>query len=171
NANVTMQTILTLIFSLQLFVFNISTADYIIEGEHLILSFKTPDGKYVSLCAEENNAYLIFRYGTKHNIDFEFPTKDSISWQQFNFSYYLRGGGDKNEGLDLNYVYFKLDSLHYVLYNNFSATANSQSTGIKIINLQTGGITDMPAKPKSIKGNLLQLRDNTLIHQAETIFD
>lgn len=166
-----MQIILTLIFSLQLFVFNISTADYITNAEHLILFFKTNDGKYVSLCTEKNNAYLIFRYGTKHNIDLEFPAKEPMSWQQFNYSYYLRGGGVTNEGLDLNYVYFELDSVQYVLYNNFSATANSQSTGIKIINLQTGGITDMPAKPKSIKGNLFQLRDNALIPHGETIFD
>lgn len=50
-----MQIILTLFFTIQLFGFNISNADYIKEGEHLILTFKTTDGKYVSLCSEENN--------------------------------------------------------------------------------------------------------------------
>ncbi|MBK6732184.1 MAG: hypothetical protein IPG60_14945 [Bacteroidetes bacterium] len=166
-----MQLILTLFFSLHLFGFNISNAEYIKEGEHLILSFKTTEGKVVSLSTEENNTYIIFRYGTKHNINLEFPANDSMSWKQISYSYYLRGGGVANEGLDLNYVYFESDSLQYVLYDNFYAHSNSQSTGIKIINLRTSAITDMPAKQKSKKGNLLQLRDNAFIHQGETIFD
>jgi len=71
--------------------------------EQILISFKTREGKTVSLSSEMENRYIVFRIGTDIKTEMEFPRKTKESWQKFKYSSYLRGGGAENEGLDLNY--------------------------------------------------------------------
>ena len=108
-----------------------------ITNEVVAYSFKTSKGMTCSLTKDKDNKYLVYRYGTKDNIELEFPEKNSDSWKQFTYSFYLRGGSTQNEGMDLNYVAFIHKNYKYVIYETYSAVDNKQSIGIKLINLTT----------------------------------
>ena len=86
---------------------------YLLKTEELILSFEIKNGKRVVLAKDKTNSYIVYRYGTKSKIEFEFPTKSKESWLKFKYSFYLRGGGTSNEGMDLNYIYFTNENFKY----------------------------------------------------------
>ena len=77
--------------------------EYLQTNEKSVFEFETVKGKRLVIALDTNEKYLVYRYGTEKNIELEFPKKLSTSWNEFQFSWYLRGGGVQNEGLDLNY--------------------------------------------------------------------
>ncbi|MFT3702630.1 MAG: hypothetical protein QM802_09680 [Agriterribacter sp.] len=89
--------------------------NFTLPNEEVIFSFNTQSGKKVTLNRDKANGYIIYRFGTKDNIEFEFPAKSKDSWTKFTYSFYLRGGGPQNEGLDLNYIYFTNKEFKYVM--------------------------------------------------------
>lgn len=145
---------------------------YILPNEKLIFSFETPEGKLMTLTRDRDDLYIVYRFGTAKNVELEYPAKKDISsWQLFKYSYYLRGGGPDNEGLDLNYVQFTNKGYKYVIYNNSAAADNSDDIGIKIINLKTKKTIDIKARKGSENGTLIDCRDFSLIGTSEEQFD
>ena len=108
--------------------------EYILPNETLIYSFETQNGKKLVLAKEKNDKYIVYRFGTKDKIEFEFPEKTKESWEKFKYSFYLRGGEIQNEGMDLNYVKFINRDYQYVIYDTYYAAENKTSIGIKITN-------------------------------------
>lgn len=101
--------------------------------EELIYSIRLKNSmKRLSICKSENNDYLIYRFGTKEKVEFEFPDNKKSSWDKFTYMSYLRGGGALNCGLDLNYLKFENKNNIYIIYDEFSAEANSTDVGIII---------------------------------------
>src|SRR5690349_9396285 len=91
---------------LLLYISNSFSQTYIKPNEEVIFTFKTKGKKQVYLLKDKSNKYICYRYGSKNKMDLEFPELNKKSWDQFTYSYYLRGGGISNEGMDLNYIYF-----------------------------------------------------------------
>jgi hypothetical protein len=108
--------------------------------------------------------------GTKKKIELEYPAKDKSSWGKFEYSYWLRGGGAQNEGIDLNYVAFKTDSTKYVIYDNYYSVVGKYAIGLKCINIITKEETNIPGKSKTQQGTLIGLRDNDLIKKGEELY-
>src|SRR5882724_5416344 len=93
-----------LFLSLILFATNISRGQsFILPNEDLIYSFATSNGKQLVLVKDKSDKYIIYRFGSKTKIEFEFPEKNKSSFSKFKYSFYLRGGGSDNAGMDLNY--------------------------------------------------------------------
>ncbi|RQO71718.1 hypothetical protein DBR43_10740 [Pedobacter sp. KBW06] len=134
---------------------------YILSNEEVILSFTTKNNKRVVLAKDKANAYMIYRFGTAQKIEFEFPEKTKESWSKFTYSFYFRGGGAKNEGMDLNYIHFNNKGYKYTVYDK------TPETGITITNLKTNKETEIEGKPKTRKGNLLDFRNNGLLKITE----
>ena len=122
------------------------------SNEKVIFSFDTQNGKKITLNKDSTNNYLIYRFGTKDKIEFEFPNKSKSSWTSFKYSFYLRGGGIQNEGMDLNFIYFTNKDFKYVIYDTYVAIGKKQNVGLKIINLKT-------SKTTNIKGNIKPERE------------
>lgn len=120
---------------------------------------------------DRENKYIIYRFGSKKKIEFEFPGTTDSSWKKFKYSFYLRGGWTKNEGLDLNYVYFIQANLKYVIYELYYAGEKAPRIGIKIIDAKTNKSTIIKGNPKTRKGNLLDFRDNNLLDFDKELFD
>ena len=133
---------------------------YLLPNEKLIYSFETQNGKKCVLAKDKNDKYIIYRFGTKNKIEFEFPEKNKASWDKFKYTFYLRGGGIQNEGMDLNYIKFINDKYKYVIYDTYYAVENESEIGIKIINLKDNTTTDIKGKESSRKGNLVDFRFN-----------
>ena len=98
------------------------------QGETTIIAFQLAgSGKYISVCQSqtEGSSYIIYRSGRPSHIELEYPKDKVTSWQSFEYSYYLRGGGTANEGLDLNYLSFSNGDWKYIIYQEYSAETNS----------------------------------------------
>jgi hypothetical protein len=127
--------------------------------------------KTVTLNRDKNNRYIIYRYGTLNEIEFEYPDTTKSSWKKFTYSYYLRGGGVQNEGMDLDYVYFTNKNYKYIIYNTYYAVGEVSQVGIKIIDQNTGKQTNIKGDIKTRKGNLSDFRDSNLLKIGEEIFE
>jgi hypothetical protein len=136
---------------------------YLLPNEELIYSFETQNGKKLLLAKDKNDNYIVYRYGTKTKIEFEFPENLKESWSKFKYSFYLRGGGKMNEGMDLNYIAFINKNYKYVIYDTYFSVENETNIGIKIIDLKTEKIIEIKGNLKTRKGNLVHFRDNKLI--------
>jgi hypothetical protein len=139
----------------------------LLPNEDLIFSFDTQNGKTIMVAKDKSLQYIVYRFGTNRKIEFEFPKKTHDSWKKFTFSYFLRGGGIQNEGLDLNYLTFINKSYKYVLYETYSAVNNKTSIGITITNLKDGKITIIEGLKNTQKGTLIELRYSNLITTEE----
>ncbi|NRS90369.1 hypothetical protein HNQ02_003309 [Flavobacterium sp. 7E] len=129
-------------------------------NEAIIYSFETQNGKKLVLAKDKNNKYIIYRFGTKSKIEFEFPEKTKKSWNKFSYAFYLRGGGIQNEGMDLNYIRFTNGNYNYVTYDTYYAVENKKSIGIKITNLKDNTITAIKGEENTQKGSLVDFRYN-----------
>jgi len=129
------------------------------------------------LAKDTANRYLVYRFGTKDKIDFTFPDKignpdeAKQSRNKFKYSFYIRGGEKQNEGLDLNYVYFSNGKFKYVIYQTYSANESESRCGIKIIDLATKKTIDIKGKIESIRRDLKDLRDSSLLEIGDELFD
>lgn len=134
-------------------------------NEEIIIGFSIVDSnKVVALCvSKEEPSYIVYRFGTSENVEFEFPEDLVDSWDKFTYSYYLRGGSRENEGLDLNYVTFEYDGAEYVIFQEYSSENASTDVGIRITDLTTFEETILKASKDSIRGDLIELRDNDKI--------
>ena len=74
------------------------------------------------LAKDKDNRYLIYRFGTKDKIEFEFPDKNESSWTKFKYSYYSRGGGKRNAAQDLIHISFINNGYKYFLYDTYMYT-------------------------------------------------
>lgn len=144
---------------------------FTLPNEEVIFSFDTQNGKKVTLNKDKSNSYLIYRFGTKDKIEFEFPDKSKSSWTNFKYSFYLRGGEAQNEGMDLNYIYFTSKDFKYIIYETYLAVGEKQNVGIKIINLKTSKTTNIKGNVKTRKGTLVDFRDNNLLEIGDELFD
>lgn len=126
---------------------------FTLPNETVIFSFDTYNGKRVTLNKDSANKYIIYRFGTRDKVEFEFPGKSISSWKSFTYSFYLRGGGTQNEGMDLNYIAFTNKDFKYVIYDTYFAVGNKQEIGIKVINLKTEKTTNIKGDRKTRKGN------------------
>ncbi|WP_298117315.1 hypothetical protein [Flavobacterium sp.] len=140
-----------------------SSQNYVLQNEILVFGFETQNGKKMVLAKDKNDAYIIYRFGTKNKIELEFPSKNEDSWKKFEYSFYLRGGGIENEGMDLNYVKFSNGEYKYLIYDTYYSINNEKLLGIKITNLKSGEITDIVGKKGTRKGTLIDFRFNKLL--------
>lgn len=144
---------------------------FILKNEEVIFSFNTQNGKKLTLNKDKENNYIIYRFGTQGKIEFEFHNKSKSSWTDFKYSFYLRGGGTQNGGMDLNYIYFTNKGFKYVIYDTYFAIGNKQEIGVKIINLKTNKTITLKGDRKTRKGTLVDFRGNNLLEIGDELFD
>ena len=136
---------------------------YVRPNEEVILSFQTDNGRQAFVVKDKENKYISYRYGTKDSIELEYPGTEQDSWKRFGYSYYLRGGGKANDGMDLNYLHFSNRGYRYMIYQTYYAADQRSEVGIRITNAKTGRVTNIKGKRKTRKGTLIDFRDNGLL--------
>ena len=135
------------------------------DNEEVLFSFEPANSpKTLSVCISKTQPdYIVYRFGTKDKVELEFPENKADSWNKFAYSYYLRGGGAANEGMDLNYLSFENGGYEYQIYQEYVAEDNTTNVGIKIIDKATNKETDIKGLSNSIEGSLINLRENKKI--------
>ncbi|WP_313563662.1 XAC2610-related protein [Ruminiclostridium cellobioparum] len=141
------------------------TDDLCTDNENVLFSFKIADSaKTLSVCQSKTKpAFIVYRFGSKDKIELEFPENKADSWSKFTYSYYLRGGGADNEGMDLNYLSFESGGYKYKIYQEFTVEDNMTNVGIKITDKATNKETDIKGLSNSIEGSLINLREDKRI--------
>jgi hypothetical protein len=143
------------------------------KGETTVFAFKIAKSpKWASLCKNEagGNDYLVYRFGTPSNVELTFPHNRNKSWKQFEYTYYFRGGGAKNYGLDLNYLSFMNGEWKYTLYQEYEAETDKTSVGVRLEDMKTHKEIDLPGDVSKVQGTLIELRTNTMVRHAEMRF-
>lgn len=137
--------------------------------ETAVIAFKTSDGKYVTLAMAKDKSYIVYRYGTKEKVEYEWPKeKDSTSLSKFKYAFFLRGGGPENEGMDLNHLYFEDDFNKFVLFDIFYASTDSHRIGVTITSKSNpDDIKDIKGVVKTEVGSLTDFRTNKIISVTE----
>ena len=147
-----------------------SAQDYQLSNENIQFEFKTTKGKRLVVAIDQEANYLVYRFGSDENIELEYPKNLEDSWNKFEFSWYLRGGGFENEGMDLNYLTFKIGEYLYVVFSEYYSSEEKTSYGIKVMNLKSNNQVVIPADLSTVKGNLTDLRDVQKLKKIEELF-
>jgi hypothetical protein len=131
------------------------------DNENLLISFMTKkSGKSVSVCSSKDNQYIVYRFGTKDNIELEYPTDKDGSWDKFVYSYYHRGGGAGNCGYDMDSLAFKQGKYKYELYQEYDAVSDEKTVGVKVIDTRSGKETDIIGDADTLTENWSVLKGN-----------
>lgn len=143
---------------------------YLLPNEQTLFAFETFEGKKMVLAKDTADGYIVYRFGSYHKIELEYPEKNKDSWNKFTYSYYFRGGGIDNSGLDLNYVYFDNKGVRYVIYDNYVAENNESTVGVRVIEPDHTE-TDIQGIYRKRRGTLINFRYNTLLQTGNEMFD
>ncbi len=143
-------------------------SQFLSPTEALVYSFSTKSGKTMVLAKDKKDAYIVYRFGTKDKVELEVWDKTK---KQFKYSFYLRGGGKANEGMDLNYVYFTNNEFKYVIFDTYYAIKNQHNIGLRIIDLKTNKASIIKGMEKTRKGSLIDFRDNGLLDVGDELFE
>lgn len=134
--------------------------DFSAEGEKVLFGFQVADSKkIISICTAEDESYIVYRFGTRDNIELEFPEDRENSFSYFNYSYYLRGGGLENAGLDFDHFNFSNGDYQYQVYSEYEAETGIRSVGIRVTNEKTGKETDITGDSNSVIGSMIPFRE------------
>lgn len=128
-------------------------------NETVAFAFQLKNQKWVSVCRDKNDKYLVYRFGTKTKIEFTYPAVlDTTSWQQFSFKYYSRGGGIQNAAMNIAFLTFTNNNTEYEVYDTWTAEENVQHCGVSV---------SVNKKSTNMKG-LLKTRKNYLQSLTES---
>jgi len=138
----------------------IDKSDYLCaDNEDILIGFKMENSsKVVSVCIEKNDAYIVYRFGTRENIELEFPQNKADSWAKFayewswgqiykSYSITFKNGG---------YSYSVNYDLDFDFYQNFQRI----NCWINVRNISTEQATRITGVSESIIGGLADLPDN-----------
>lgn len=151
-------------------VFAFAQVNYVLPNEIIIFSFESTKGKKMVLVKDKSGSYINYRFGSKDKVEMEFPTKTKDSWKRFKYSYYLRGGGPGNSGMDLNYIYFENNNIQYVIYDCYYSESSESTIGVKVITPAKKTI-DIKGNYKTRKGSMVDFRDNDLLEISDDLFE
>jgi hypothetical protein len=139
------------------------------KNEEVLISFKLANSNKVLTVAtsKKEPGYIVYRFGQKNKIELEYPKDLSKSWERFTYSYYFRGGGPENEGLDLNYLRFTNGNYTYTIYEERQSEDGSEKVGVIVRNNITKKETDLKGDYSSIEGSLIMLRFEKRINNGD----
>jgi hypothetical protein len=169
-----MRTIKSIFYLIIIIVYNTNLQAqtlYLQMHEQAMFSFKTTDYKTISLNKDLLKNCLIFRMGNDEAVLLQYPEKAEDKEMKFTYSFYLRGGGEANEGMELNYIYFILNGIKYVIYENAHWSEKQKNVGLKMIEMTTSKTTSLIANSATVKGNLMQFRNTEIVQLGDEIFD
>ncbi len=134
---------------------NLCTADEIV-----LFSFKVEDSqKVLSICEEKNKSYIVYRYGTKDNIELEYP-EDKTDYLGFSYTDADDYPDDASDVDLTKYLSFTNKGYYYTIREYKSETMKQLEADILITDLFTGEVvTTNRAQSGSIIGDLLYIKD------------
>lgn len=102
--------------------------------ETTIFAFKISNKrKYMAICQEPKEGYLVYRYGTPGNIELQYPEiLNEDSWKSFKFYGYSRGGGVENDAMGDYYLSFENNGVEYTVTQGWRLARDEYSLTLLI---------------------------------------
>ncbi|SMC79845.1 PdaC/SigV domain-containing protein [Papillibacter cinnamivorans] len=126
-----------------------------LDAENPLITFRTEkSGKIVSICQAKDGGYLVYRFGTKDNIELEYPADKDHSRDSFIYSY--SNGTDTDKARDS--LIFENKGYRYEVYQESDAVALKTVFGVEVTELSSGKKTDIPGAAGSLMGYWYELR-------------
>jgi hypothetical protein len=131
-----------------------------LEGETVVFSFGTGDGRVLSVCVGNGGEYLVYRFGTPDGVELQYPEDPGPgSWDLFDYSWYFRAQGPGGEGLDLHYLRFGNRDVAYTVYDECWSPDSGPDQTAAGVRVESGGKEmDIRGLPGSVTGTLSDLR-------------
>lgn len=138
------------------------------KNEEVLISFKMANSNKIVTVATSTRKpdYIVYRFGQKNKIELEYPKDLSNSWEKFTYSFYFRGGGAENSGIDINYLSFTNKDYTYTIYQESESEEGLTQVGIRVINNKTNKEVDLKGDYSSLIGGLIDLRDEYRIKKG-----
>ena len=133
----------------------------------IIFSYETEDSEFVKISYDSLACVLHYSFTISDSIVMEVFDDLSDSIVVFEYSYYLRGGGPDNCGLDLNSFIFTIDSTQYEVYQDYSAEEDMDYVGLRVFDLRTSEDYDAPGLIESYQGHLMHFRFTGMIPDVD----
>jgi hypothetical protein len=131
-----------------------------LNTEKLVVSFQLRDGgKTVSVCMDTDEGYLVYRFGTKENIELEYPANKAQAWDCFTYDYSTIDAHDS--------LQFENGGFRYEVYQQDYTASTKLKVGVKVTELATGKESDMAGLPESLIGYWYDLQGNKNVHTAQ----
>lgn len=124
-------------------------------NEKLLFSFSTEQSETLKLTLDTVNNVMIYRFGRTNMPELEIRDDLNDSIPIFTYSYYFRGGGVDNAGLDLNYVTFVNKGYKYLIYYEYSAEEDNFSIGVSVKDINKVHISNIKGIYKTVQGSLV----------------
>lgn len=145
---------------------------YQLENEKLIFAFQTKNRKIATICMDKKEEYIVYRFGTSEKIEMEYPeNKDKSSFDKFEYSGWMRGGGIKNSEMQLDYLVFSVNNFKYIVYNTYFAEGDKLNIGIKVLDTQTNQTIDIKGIYGTRKGTLTDFKSDDRIKKGDELYD
>ena len=126
-------------------------------GEDVLYTFPLKSGnKTVMVCAQKDDGYIVYRFGTKQKVELQYPAVlNKASWTAFRYSGYSRSGPN-NAAMEAHALSFKNNNVDYVIYDNWDAEDDQRRPLITIdVN---GKKAEFKGGARSARGSLGKLR-------------
>lgn len=138
------------------------SVDYLCaDNENILIGFKIENSsKILSVCIAKDESYIVYRFGTQDNIEFEFPENKTDSWDKFTASYGLQ------RITNMYFLEFINNEYRYVVYHHLwlddydHETVVGNNYGVGITYISTGEYTDLSGVSDSIIGGLNESIDH-----------
>lgn len=130
-------------------------------NEEVIMAFKTKNRKIVTINADKNQGYIVFRYGDKDSIKFQYPKElNEKSWSSFNYSSFIQNSNkiDAEEKFRLSFFY---NGIRYTIHQNLHIPTEDEELELIITGIVDA--CDLVAKPHTRMGTLAKLQNTRVI--------
>ena len=128
------------------------------NNEEILFSFAIDEmPRYASLCRDENNDYIVFRFGTSKALTTEvFETRENKG-NIFEYDHYFRGNIRPEFRIDDNHLVFEYDGLEFELFDT-EAAGEDREVGLIVTNKAENRSETFTAVESTLIGNLLFFR-------------
>lgn len=131
-------------------------------NEKTVFSFDTKTGKIMSICKNETNEYLVYRYGVIGKIEMQHPKiLNNASWKAFSFSGIRRPGGQVNAGFGDYDLSFSVSQFNYIIFQSWDDTESTYSIGLTVHNGKSGRDVRIDGIRETQKGSLVLLENES----------
>jgi hypothetical protein len=132
----------------------------------VVFAFQLTKQKWVSVCQEKQELYIVYSFGTSNKIELQYPeVLDTSSWSKFSLKACSRGSSKQNAAMYFAFLHFINHGVSYEVYDQRDSGDDLREIGINI---------RIQQNKKQLKGilvshqhSLLSLMDSEKIKKEE----
>ncbi len=125
-------------------------------NEELVMAFRTKNKKIITVNTDKNRNYIVFRYGDKDSVKFQFPQElNENSWKQFGYYSHKQSGEKINPDIEKYRLSFFYNGIRYTIDQNRHVPTEDEELELNITGIVDGCL--LSAKPRTRIGSLDKL--------------